>query len=101
VCPYPDTSGLEGVVATAINDSDQVVGYGYIGTNPLLFVGRAAGVTPITLPAGWSLNGLSIGINGSGQIVGFGSNSETGFSGIVVLSVRVGPSEPTPAFVLC
>jgi len=63
-------------MAYGINDSGQVVGYGYNGTAPQAFIGTAAGITPIPLPAGWT-SSLAFGINDSGQVVGYVENATT------------------------
>ncbi len=65
----------QGVVSEGINDSGQVTGLVCYDTCRA-FIGTAAGITPIPLPAGWSV-AVGDSINNSGQVAGWGSNGTT------------------------
>jgi uncharacterized membrane protein len=68
--------------AYGINDSGQITGFGSNGTNLQAFIGTAAGITPIPVPAGWT-NAYAYGINNSGQITGTLADSRLGLRAFI------------------
>jgi uncharacterized membrane protein len=74
VLPIPATwTELQG---TDINNSGQVVGWGFDGTTHRPFLASAASFEPMPLPPGFT-SGHALAINNSGQIVGWGLGQVT------------------------
>jgi hypothetical protein len=73
------------VLSSAINASGQVAGEGTNGAgNGQAFIGTTSGSTAIPYPAGWTSSG-AVGVNDSGQVVGFAFNGaiEQAFIGTI------------------
>ncbi len=67
--------GWSNVDLSGINDSGQVVGWGYNGTNDQVFIATASGSIAVPLVSGW-IGAAGDSINDSGQVTGFGLSSQ-------------------------
>jgi hypothetical protein len=73
----PSVSGMQLAAGEGVNDSGEVAGWGFLGTNERAFIGTASGSTAIPLLPGWTFS-YGYGINVSGQVAGYGGpNSNT------------------------
>jgi hypothetical protein len=72
VLPIPIPPAWTDVVVTDINNSGEIVGYGFNGSLIQSFVATAGGFAPVPLPNASFASGFGQAINNNGQVVGWG-----------------------------
>jgi probable HAF family extracellular repeat protein len=85
-CPACGTTAI----AYDINDHDQVVGYGLMGSAATPFVVIDGVMRPLPLPAGYDLVGIAFKITNAGRIVGYAAGA-SGTVGILWPSPTAAP----------
>ena len=84
VTPITPPAGWTNVVPTDINNTGQIVGYGFNGVTSQSFIADTRGSTPVPLPKnvnagrpdGFFTSAYALAINNSSQIVGWGAYTD-------------------------